>query len=255
VNTLTEAKPLPTPDDVSNEAAARAFVETHERRYVYNELVDGFGTTRPATEITIEPTDVAVVYTTADGYYLLSTCRGSARYYDPDGSPPHAGRNAASVAHFVGTNVHRRIPFNAYRCEQPVVTRPDGERGNEPPARFQLYDFETPPNYDQPDRGGRTVEVRLSDAAGASVLEREYQTSLPLTVQPGVTRTPGEYSLSVVVDDGGRVQHDWSLSGPTAPTWWALSVLLTHDGDVVVRTLFPNDVVGLPDTSLCTRMD
>ncbi|MFC6989056.1 hypothetical protein ACFQJD_10690 [Haloplanus sp. GCM10025708] len=125
MGTLTEKKPLPTPDDVSNETAARSFVETHERRYVYNELVDGFGTTQPATKITVESTDAAVGYTTAGGYYLLSTCRGSARYYDPDGSPSRAGRNAASVAHFVGSDVHRRIPFNAYRCEEPVVTESD----------------------------------------------------------------------------------------------------------------------------------
>jgi hypothetical protein len=65
VNILTEAKPLPTPDAVSDETAARSFVETHERRYVYNELVDGFGTTQPATDITVESTDAAVVYTSA----------------------------------------------------------------------------------------------------------------------------------------------------------------------------------------------
>ncbi|WP_423751708.1 hypothetical protein [Salinirarus marinus] len=254
MGTLTEKKPLPTPDDVSNETAARSFVETHERRYVYNELVDGFGTTQPATKITVESTDAAVGYTTAGGYYLLSTCRGSARYYDPDGSPSRAGRNAASVAHFVGSDVHRRIPFNAYRCEEPVVTESD-EGGGGSSARFQIYDFETPPNYDQPDRGGHEVDVRVSDADGESVLDRDYRTSLPLTVQPGVTRTAGEYSLSVSTTDGGHAQHDWSLPEQTDPTWWALAVLITHGGDVAIQTLYPGDVVGLPSTSLCTRMD
>jgi len=255
VTTVTEKTSLPTPDDVSTEAAARSFVETYERRYVYNELVDGFGTTRPATEITVESTDSAVVYTTAEGYYLLSTCRGSAQYYDPDGSPRRAGRNAASVAHFVGPDVHRRIPFNAYRCAEPIVTDSDGGDEDRSSARFQIYDFETAPNYDQPDQGGHEVDVRLSDAAGESVLDREYRTSLPLTVQPGVTRTTGAYSLSVSTADGGQAQHDWSLSGPADPSWWALAVLITHSGDVTVQTLYPDEVVGLPATSLCTRME
>ncbi len=254
VNTLTEEKSLPTPDDVSEEAAALSFVETHERRYVYNELVDGFGTTQPATDITVESTDAAVVYTTDEGYYLLSTCRGSAQYYDPDGSPRRAGRNAASVAHFVGSDTHRRIPFNAYRCAEPVVTDADEGDEDRSSARFQIYDFETPPNYDQPDQGGHEVDVRVSDAAGEAILDRDYRTSLPLTMQPRVTRTTGGYSLSVSTTDGGQVQHDWSLSGPTDPTWWALAVLITHSGDVTVQTLYPNEMVGLPSTSLCTRM-
>ena len=255
VTTVTEKRSLPTPDTISNEAAARSFVETHERRYVYNELVDGFGTTQPATEITVESTDAAVVYTTDEGYYLLSTCRGSAQYYDPDGSPRRAGRNATSVAHFVGPDTHRRIPFNAYRCAEPIAT--DSGEGDEErsSARFQIYDFETPPNYDQPDQGGHEVTVRVSDAIGEAVLDRDYRTSLPLTVQPRVTWTTGEYSLSVSTTDGGQAQHDWSLSGATDPTWWALAVLITHSGDVTVQTLYPDEVVGLPATSLCTRME
>ncbi len=252
MHTLTEEKPLPTPDGVSNEAAARSFVEAHERRYVYNELVGGFGTAQPATEITVEPTDAAVVYATDAGYYLLSTCRGSAQYYDPDGASRRARRNAASVAHFVGSDVHRRIPFDAYRCAEPIVTGSgEGERSS---ARFQIYDFETPPNYDQPDQSGHEVDVRISDAAGEVVLDRDYRTSLPLTVQPRVTRTTGAYSISVSTGGGGQVQHDWSLSEPTDPAWWALVVLITHSGGVTVQTLYPNEVVGLPSGSLCTRL-
>lgn len=99
------------------------------------------------------------------------------------------------------------------------------------------------------------MNVRVSDTDGESVLDREYRTSLPLTVQPKVTRTAGEYSLSVSVTDGDHTQHGWSLSVPTDPAWWAFAVLITHSGDVAIRTLYPNDVVGLPSTSLCTRMD
>jgi hypothetical protein len=255
VTTATDGKPLPTPDGVSNETAARSFVETHERRYVYNELVDGFGTSYPAIEITVDSTDSAVVYTTPEGYYLLSTCRGSAKYYDPDGSPRRAGRNAASVAHFVGPNIHRRIPFNAYRCEEPIVTGSDEEDEDRSSARFQIYDFETDPNYDRPDQGGHTVDIRVFDTGGEVVLDRNYRTSLPLTVQPRVTRTTGKYSLSVSTMDGGQSRHGWELSGPTYPTWWALAVLITRGGDVAIQTLYPNEEVGLPATSLCTRMD
>ena len=78
VTTITEKQSPEIPDDISDAATARRFVEAHERRYVYNELIDGFGTTQPATEITVESTDAAVVYTTDEGYYLLSACRGSA---------------------------------------------------------------------------------------------------------------------------------------------------------------------------------
>ncbi|WP_338742254.1 hypothetical protein [Haloplanus salilacus] len=201
--TVTEKLSLPTPDDVSNEAAARSFVETHERRYVYNELVDGVGTSHPATDITVESADSAVVHTTPGGYYLLSTCRGSAKYYDPDGSPRRAGRNAASVAHFVGSDRHRRIPFNAYRCAEPVVTDSDGEDEDGSSARFQIYDFETVPNYDRPEQGGHALDVRVSDAGGEVVLERDYRTSLPLTVQPRVTRG-GRRVFAFGVYDGRR---------------------------------------------------
>lgn len=254
VTTITEKQSPEIPDDISDAATARRFVEAHERRYVHNELVDGFGTNLPATEITVESTDAAVVYTTDEGYYLLSACRGSAQYYDPDGSPRRAGRNAASVAHFVGSDIHRRIPFNAYRCAEPIVTDPDEGERNGSSARFQIYDFETPPNYDQPEQGGHEVTVRVSDTVGETVLDRDYQTSLPLTVQPRVTRTAGGYSLSVSTTDSGHAQHDWSLSGATDPTWWALAVLITHSGDVTVQTLYPNEAVGLPAASLCTRM-
>jgi len=87
VTTITETKPLPTPDGASSRQAARSFVAAYERRYVYNELVDGFGGSQPAIEITVEPSRVAPVHATDRGYYFLSSCRGSARHYDPDGSP------------------------------------------------------------------------------------------------------------------------------------------------------------------------
>jgi len=260
VTTVTERKPLPTPtpDDASNPAAAQSFVATHERRLVHNDLVDGFASS-PAIEVSVERPTVGVVDRTDRGYYLLSTCRGSARYWDPDGSPSGASRNAAGVAHFVGPDRHRRIPFNAYRCLEPVVASSDGDGerdGSEPPAaRFQLYDFHTPPDYDHPERGGRAVDVTVTDANGATVLDETYRTSLPLTIQPRVTETPGRYALTASLADGARVEHAWSPSGPADPSWWALAVVVTAGGDLRTGVWYPNETVGLPDGTLCRRLD
>lgn len=264
VTTFARTTPLPTPPRAPTREAARSFVAAHERRSVYNELVDGFGGSGPAVEIDVEPPRVAVVHAADEGYYLLSTCRGSAKYYDADGSPSGAGRNAASVAHFVGDDVHRRIPFNAYRCSDPVVT-PSGDEehdGDAPAARFQIYDFETEPDYDHPERGGHAVDVAVTDADGSMVLAREYRTSLPLTVQPRVTETPGEYTLSASLadadadtgTDGQSVEYDWSLSAPSDPSWWSLAVLVTYGGDLAVLPFHPNEAVGLPSGTLCRRL-
>ena len=91
------------------------------------------------------------------------------------------------------------------------------------------------------------------DGDGATVLDQEYRTSLPLTVQPRVTTTPGTYTLSASLADGGSVEREWSLSESVAPSWWALAVLVTNGGSVTVRTLYPNDAVGLPSSTLCER--
>jgi hypothetical protein len=255
VTTLTGTKPLPTPATPSSPEAARSFVETHEHRYVYNELVDGIATVYPATEISVEPAQTAVVHTTDRGYYLLSSCSGSARYYDPEGSPSSATRYASSIAHFVGAGTHRRIPFGAYRCRDPVVTVSSGERPARPVARFQLYDFETPPDYDLTEQDGRSVQVTVTSGDDETVLSREYQTVVPLTIQPNVTRRSGRYTLTVSLADGGSVRDNWSLSTSVTPEWWAVAVVITNAGEVVVRTLYPNDDVGLPRETLCRRAD
>lgn len=255
VSVVTETRPLPTPGAVPSRSAAQRFVATHERRYVHNELVDGFGSTRPAVDIAVEEPRVGVVHADDRGYYLLSTCTGTARYFDPDGSPSAGSRNAARVAHYVGPGVHRRIPFNAYQCRQPVVAAtPEGSDGPAA-ARFQVYDFETPPDYDHPEAGGRTLDVTVADADGETVLDRRYQTSLPLTVQPGVTSTPGRYRLIASLRDGGSVGRDWRLDGTDDPSWWALVVVITDAGELVVLTWYPNEAVGLPRRTLCRPVE
>jgi hypothetical protein len=255
VTTFTGTKPLPTPASPSSPEAVRSFIETHEQGYVYNELVDGIASAHPAIEIDVEPAQTAVVHTTDRGYYLLSSCSGSARYYDPDGSPSSATRYASSIAHFVGTGIHRRIPFGAYRCRDPVITASSGEHPARPVARFQLYDFETPPDYDLTEQDGHSVHVTVTDGDDETVLSREYQTVVPLTIQPNVTRKPGRYMLTVSLADGESVRYDWSLPTQAAPEWWAVGVVITNAGEVVVRTLYPNDDVGLPRETLCRRAD
>ncbi|WP_255150858.1 hypothetical protein [Halorarius halobius] len=248
VETVTPLDEPGTPDDVSSRSAAREFVARHERRLVHEELRSGFGGAQPPVAIDVERPQVAVVHETDRGYYLLSTCSGSADYHDPDGSARGATRNAASVAHFVG-DVHRRIPFNGYRCRRPVATTTP--RSDVPAARFQIYDFETPPD-DDTDAGGHEVAVTVSDES--TVLDETYRTSLPLTVQPGVTASSGRYALEASLADGGRVEHDWDLSDADAPAWWALAVLVTHGGELTTLTLYPNEAVGLPRGTLCGQV-
>jgi hypothetical protein len=250
VSTVTEQRPIPAPSGVQHSAAARSFVERHERRYVFNELVDGSGQTQPAVDVTVDPVQVAVVARTDRGYYLLSSCRGSVEYAATDGSSGGMTVYASSVAHFVGSGTHRRIPFNAYRCREPVVSFPDGSPET-PAARFQLYDFETPPDADLETPDGHRVDVTVEGPDGEPVLAREYQTSIPLTVQPSVTRTPGAYTLTASLNGAAPISHDWSLSTPVDASWWALAVVITNGGELLLRTLYPNDAVGLPSSTLC----
>jgi hypothetical protein len=138
----------------------------------------------------------------------------------------------------------------------PVATAGRRCPPDRPPAeRFQLYDFETPPDYDRPERGGQAVDVTVTDGEGATVLDSTYRTSLPLTVQPRVTATPGANTLSASLADGASARHDWSLSTPVAPSWWALSPLVTNGGEPVGRTLSPNEAVGLPSGTVCRSFD
>ncbi|MDS0293047.1 hypothetical protein [Halogeometricum luteum] len=255
VTTITDTKPLPTPDGDGGRRAALSFVEMHERRFVYNELVGGFGTAQPAISIDVGPVHAAVVRATDRGHYLLSTCSGSARYYDPDGSPSGASRNAASVAHFVGPDTHRRIPFNAYRCREAVLAASEAsDRDRETAgARFQIYDFDTPPEYDRPEEGGRAVEVTVSGSDGERVLDRSYRTSLPLTVQPGITETPGTYTLSATLDGGASVRREWTLPDSRTPSWWGMAVLITNGGGIAFQSFYPNETVGVPRGTLCRR--
>jgi hypothetical protein len=244
---------VPEARSVDSVDAAVAFVEEHESRYVHNELVDGFGGSQPATDITVEPASASVVHTTEHGYYLLSACSGSADYYSAKGSSS-ASRNAVSVAHFVGGDTHRRVPFNFYSCAEPAVPTPTERRDDPPLARLQLYDFETPPDYENPSEGGHTVELAVRDDTGDAVLDRAYQTSLPLTVQPRVTDQPGEYIISAALDGADvSASFDWSLPGPEAPSWWAVAVIVTNAGGLTIQRLYPDETVGVPQRTLCDR--
>jgi hypothetical protein len=136
-----------------------------------------------------------------------------------------------------------------------VVTASSGERPTHSVARFQLYDFETPPDYDLTEQDGHSVHVTVTDGDDETVLSREYRTVVPLTIQPNVARKPGRYTMAVSLADGGSVRYNWSLSTQVAPEWWAVAVVLTNAGEVVVRTLYPNDDVGLPRETLCRVAD
>lgn len=255
VTTVSETKPIPTPSDVRSRETARSFVGTYEEHYVYNDLVDG-GRVRQhdaATDVDVDPAQVAVVDASADGYYLLSACRGTAEYYSPGRSSRGGGRNAVAVAHYVDATTHRRVPFNFYSCEQSVVTVATPERTDVPPARLQIYDFDTPVDYDRPDDGGHRVDVTVTDPGGERVLDEAYQTALPLTVQPGVTETTGTHRLAASLPDGESVTHEWDLTSPTDPSWWATALVVTNGGGLTVQQFYPNDAVGLPKRTLCGR--
>lgn len=247
--TAATAKPKTTTSvpERPTAADARSFVAAHERRYVHNELVDaGY-----AVSVEVEPASVRVFRETDEGYFLLSSCSGSA---ESSGSGSMS-RNASGVVHFVGSGVHRRIPYNAYACSKSggATTDRDDDETHPHPARFQIYDFRSEIEYDDPERGGRRVDVRVERDSGRTVLDRTYETSLPLTVQPNVVARPGTYVFTATLEDGERVERDWNLAPPSTPPWWGLAAFVTPSGGLFAVVVDPPGRLGLPERSLCTR--
>lgn len=244
--TTAETEQLPSPPEDPTAASARSFVATYEERFVRNALVEqGY-----ARSIEIESATVEVFRQVADGYCLLSSCSGSAESSSGSGS---MGKNAHSIVHFVASGTHKRVPYNWYQCAEFGDVTTDDERSDADPAKFQIYDLQSEIDYDQPESGGRRVDVRVERESGETVLDRTYETSLPLTVQPGVVARPGRYVLTATLDDGTSIEHDWDLSTPSTPPWWALAVFVAPDGDLFAQVVDPPGDLGLPDGSLCRR--
>ena len=97
------------------------------------------------------------------------------------------------------------------------------------------------------------MDVRVERESGETVLDRTYETSLPLTVQPGVVVRPDRYVFTATLDDGTRIERDWNLSTPSTPPWWALAVFVAPDGDLFAQVVDPPGDLGLPEGSLCRR--
>lgn len=244
--TTATTKPMPSPPEEPTANEARAFVATHEERYVLAELVDdGY-----AVSVDVEPATARVFHETDEGYYLLSSCRGSAESSSGSGSMT---RNASSIVHFVGPGIHKRVPHNWYACSKSGSATTAEDDADDLSARFQIYDLRSEIDYDNPDSGGLRVDVRVEREPGETILDRSYRTSLPLTVQPRVVGRPGRYALTATLEGGERAEHDWDLTTPSTPSWWGLAVFVTPDGDLFADVLDSPGALGLPERSLCTR--
>lgn len=245
-STTTETKPLPAPPADPTTASARSFVATYEERGVHNDLVEhGY-----ARSVEVESATVEAFRETDGGYFLLSSCRGTGEASAGSGS---MGRNASGVVHFVGSGIHKRVPYNAYSCAEFGDATTTEDRDGFHPVKFQIYDFQSEIGYDRPESGGRRVDVRVERDSGETVLDRTYNTSLPLTVQPGVAARTGQYVLTATLDDGTRVERDWNLATSSTPSWWALAVFVAPDGDLFAEVVDPPGDLGLPEESLCRR--
>lgn len=244
--TTAAAESLPSPPEDPTAASARSFVATHEERYVRNALVER----DYARSLEVESAAVEVFRETDDGYFLLSSYSGSAESSSGSGS---SSRNASGVVHFVASETHKRVPYNGYSCAEFGAATDDDERDDADWARFQLYDFQTEIDYERPESGGRRVDVRVERESGGVVLDRTYETSLPLTVQPGVVARPGRYVLTATLDDGTSIERDWDLATPSTPPWWALAVFVAPDGGLFAEVADPPGDLGLPDGSHCRR--
>lgn len=244
--TTVAAEPLPSPPEEPTAASARSFVATYEERHVRNALVEqGY-----ARSLEVESAAVEAFRETDDGYFLLSSCSGSAESSSGSGS---MGKNAFGVVHFVASGTHKRVPYNWYSCAEFGDATTTDERDDTDPAKLQIYDFQSEIDYDQPESGGRRVDVRVERDSGETVLDRTYETSLPLTVQPGVVARPGRYVLTATLDDGTSVERDWDLTTPSTPPWWALAVFVAPDGDLFAEVVDPSGDLELPNGSLCRR--
>lgn len=244
--TTVERAPLPAPPEAPTVASARSFVTTYEERSVRNDLVEsGY-----ARAVEVESATVEVFRETDDGYFLVSSCRGTAESSSGSGS---MGRNASGVVHFVSSGTHERVPYIWYSCAEFGDATTAEKRDDADPAKFQIYDFESEIDYDHPESGGRRVDVRVDRDSGTSVLDRTYETSLPLTVQPGVVAQPGRYVLTATLDDGTSFERNWNLTTPSTPPWWALAVFVAPDGDLFAEVVDPPGDLGLPESSLCRR--
>lgn len=258
----TEARPMPEPPDSPTVETAQEYVATHEEHLVYNQLI-GKADARVRVSghdypisVEVEPATTQVVLDREEGVYLLSSCSGEAEYYCEDPEPNSscsrgAGRNAHHVTHFVGGGEHHRVPYNWYACkssDEPYASDDPAENvqldERERAARLNLYDF-----------AGLhpTVDVTITHAASADVvLERSYDLSLSLALQPDVTRRKGVYETEATVD-GTTAEGEWTVTDEDAPSWTGLSVYVTPGGEPVILTVGRDGPMQLPESGCMVR--
>ena len=262
VTVYTEARPMPTAPNTPSREGAREFVATHEENLVYNQLigkadraVEVSGRDYP-TSVEVDPAQTQVVLEREAGVYVLSSCSGRAEYYceyaDPNrGCGRSSGRNAHAVTHFVGDGEHVRIPYNWYACKRsegpyesddPVenVDLDERERG----ARLNIYDFS----------GWKpTVEVTITHQnSGDVALEKSYDMSLALAVQPDVARRKGTYTVEVDVA-GATASGEWEITSKNDPSWRGLCIYVSPSGEPAVLTVGTDGPIELHDTGCRVR--
>ena len=254
VTVYTEARDAPErPDEVTRESAV-AFVAEHEETLVYNELIgDGNPMVRvsgqgPATDVSVDPAEVVVLFEREEGLFLLSSCTGTAEYYCEGSCGSSTTRNASAVTHFVGPDDHVRVPYNAYACRdvlEPYAGDDPSENveldERDAAAKVQLYDL-APGDHD--------LDVTVTHrASGDRVLDETFELSLPLTVRTDLTRRKGAYDVRAELPDGTSATGEWTVTGPATYSWTGLSVYVTPAEELVVHTV-GGAGIDLPE-SLC----
>lgn len=256
VTVYTETRDAPErPDEVTRESAV-AFVAEHEETLVYNELIgEGDPMVRarasgqgPATDVSVDPAEVVVLFEREGGVFLLSSCTGTAEFYCEGSCGPSMTRNASAVTHFVGPDDHVRVPYNAYACRDVL----EPYAGDDPTENVELDERDAAAKVQFYDLalGNHDLDVTVTHrASGDRVLDGTFELSLPLTVRTDLTRRKGVYDVRAELPDGTTATGEWTVNGPASYSWTGLSVYVTPGEDLVVHTV-GGEGIDLPE-SLC----
>lgn len=266
--TITDCREPPTLPAEPTRERAREFVAAHEEALVYNWLVSQNGgpdDCRPdepgssasaasatgVTEVTVEPATTAVTADADPGFYVVSSCSGSASYWCPDEgrSCSGASRNAHFVTHYVGDGRHVRVPDNWTSCNvrDDPYRSPDAAENvsvpeDEPGATFRVYDF----------GGGDTVDATLTHlGSDETVLAETYEPPHGPAVQSNVTVRRGNYRLVASADDA-RTSREFSITGRDDPAWNGICVYLGPDGDLRIVEVATSGDLAVPESN-CFR--
>lgn len=267
--TTVDCREPPSPPADPTRDSAREFVASHEAARIHNWLVaqhggsgdcrpDGAGvevrssSARRVVEMSVEDAETAVTADTDAGFYVVSSCSGSARYWCPDErrACARAERNAHFVTHYVGDGEHVRVPDNWIACDvrDEPYRSPDAAENvavpeDDPGMTFRIYDF----------LGGRAVDATLTHlGTGDEVLAETYEPPRGPSVQTNVTVRRGDYRLVASASDD-RVAHEFSITSRDDPAWNGICVYLGPDADIHVVEVATSGDLAVPESGCFDR--